>query len=63
MVPARWRLLVRQDGAWTEVAQAGEGALDRFDTLDFPARTTDALRVEIDLQAGFSAGILEWRIE
>ena len=62
-VPARWRLLARHDGGWTEVAQAGEGALDRFDTIDFPTRTTGALRVEIDLQDGFSAGILEWQIE
>jgi uncharacterized protein len=64
-IPATWRVLCRQDGQWRLVS--GNGPLkaekDRFNTIGFEPQTTDALRLDVQLQSGFSGGILEWRVE
>lgn len=36
---------------------------DRFNELRFALVKTNALRLEVTLQKGFSSGIHEWRIE
>lgn len=63
-VPASWRLLYREGGAWKEVERSsGYGVeQDRFNATSFAEVETDALRLEAQLRAGVSAGILEWRI-
>jgi hypothetical protein len=64
-VPRGWRLLYRAGDAWCVVPGAlGAGvAPDAWNRLEHDAVTTTALRIEADLQAGCSAGILEWRLE
>jgi DUF1680 family protein len=64
-VPASWRLLWRDGERWVPVAEPGAfgTAKDRFNEVLFATVRTTALRAEIVLQDGFSAGVLEWRIE
>ena len=52
------------DGAWKEVSGAGTFGTDadRFNVVEFEPVTTRRLRLEIQLQEGYSTGILEWRI-
>lgn len=63
-VPASWTLLYRDAGAWKPVPhpQGLDVTMDDFDTVTFDEITTDALRVEVQLQDGYSAGILEWKV-
>ncbi len=64
-IPKSWRLLYKEGDTWKPVADAsGYGtARDRDNRVRFaPVRTT-ALRVEVQLQEGFSGGILEWKVE
>ena len=37
--------------------------IDRFNRVTFDAVETKALRIEVQLQPEWSAGILEWRVE
>jgi hypothetical protein len=62
-VPESWRLLYRHDGAWRPVARTSDYgvSLDRLNAVTFEPVNTDGLRVEVQLQPGFSGGILEWR--
>ena len=64
-VPASWTLLYRDDGQWKPVtgASAFGVARDRFNEVTFDPVKTDGLRLEAQLQPGFSGGILEWRAE
>ena len=64
-VPETWRLLYRGDGEWKEVFKHGDYPVekDKFNTLEISPVKTDALRMEIKLQKGFSGGILEWKVE
>jgi DUF1680 family protein len=63
-VPASWRVLQRVGDAWTPVAGSSTPGTDkdRFNEVAFPAIETTALRLEVRLRSGFSAGILEWRV-
>ena len=64
-VPRGWRLLYRVGDLWRAVPGAGTAgvARDTWNRLAHDPVTTTALRLEADLQAGFSSGILEWRVE
>jgi hypothetical protein len=64
-VPESWRLLHRQDGEWRPVPTTSPLGVekDRYNVVTFAPVTTDALRVEVKLRAGFSGGILEWRVQ
>ena len=64
-VPKAWRLLCHADGQWKPVLDAaGAGvAKDAWNKKGFPPVRTTALRIEVDLQPGFSGGILEWRVK
>jgi hypothetical protein len=64
-VPAAWRLLRRDGERWIPVEGAsGFGTdRDRFNVATFAPLDTTALRIEVELREGFSAGVLEWRIE
>jgi len=63
-VPASWSLLYRDGETWKPVnnATAYGVATDKYNNVTFDAVETDALRVEVQLQPGYSGGILEWRI-
>ncbi|MBX7168883.1 MAG: glycoside hydrolase family 127 protein [Pirellulales bacterium] len=66
-VPASWRLVYRDGDAWRPVElQAGSAyatAVDRYNEIQFAPVETNAVRLEVQLQDGMSAGILEWRLE
>ena len=66
-VPAAWRILYRTgEGAWTPVDAAPEsygvrrGALN---TVRFTPVEADAVRLEVTLREGKSAGLFEWEVE
>src|SRR5262249_29800262 len=63
-LPQSWRLLYGDGGAWKPVPGAGDYPLkaDQFCEVRFGPVTTDALRLEVKLEAGFSGGILEWLV-
>ena len=64
-VPASWTLLARDGSGWKPI-KSGDAfgvAADRFNTVRFDAVNSTALRIELQLQDGFSAGVLEWRVE
>ena len=63
-VPRSWKLLYRDGDEWTPVKTSAEfgTSKDRFVEVEFAPVTTDALRIEVELQPQFSGGILEWRV-
>jgi uncharacterized protein len=65
-VPAEWRLLWLDGDHWRPVKLLkGEHygtALDQFNKVSFEPVTTRELRLEVKLKAGFSGGVLKWRV-
>lgn len=63
--PASWRVLYRDGGEWkpVEASTPGAVALDRFNRVTFAPVSTAALRLEVALQPGWSAGVQEWKVE
>jgi hypothetical protein len=63
-LPQSWRLLYRDGGAWKPVPEPTGYPTrpDQFCEARFQPVTTDALRLEVQLEPGFSGGILEWRV-
>lgn len=63
-VPASWRVLWWDGERWHPVRGASEYGVERdtFNRVTFEPVETTALRLEVQLQPGFSAGILEWRV-
>ena len=64
-IPASWRLLARLGDEWTPVTGASTFGveIDRFNLTTFDPVRTDALRIEVVMRAGYSGGVLEWRVE
>lgn len=64
-VPKRWRVLYRAGENWRPVvgASAAGVARDGYNPCTFEPVQTDALRIEVELRAGFSGGILELKID
>ncbi len=63
-VPSSWRLLYRDGEDWKPVDATGYGVQrDAYNTVAFPAVETKALRLDVQLQDGFSSGILEWKLK
>ncbi|MHC4941420.1 MAG: glycoside hydrolase family 127 protein [Planctomycetota bacterium] len=64
-VPESWQALYLEGGQWIPVKGAGTFGKekDRFNEVAFEPMKTRSLRLEVKLQAGFSGGILEWRVE
>ncbi|HOG29352.1 MAG TPA: hypothetical protein PLT35_08735 [Vicinamibacterales bacterium] len=62
--PRTWRLVYKRGDAWLPVETSGEYgvALDRYNTVRFTPVTTTAVRLEVSLPEGFSAGIHEWKL-
>jgi hypothetical protein len=63
-VPASWKVLYEDGGAWkpVETHEALGTARDKWNRVEFARVHTAALRIEAQLQPNFSAGILEWRV-
>jgi hypothetical protein len=62
-VPRAWRLAIKNGETFTPLPGEYPVARDQWNHVRLPAPiTTSALRLEVDLEPGFSGGILEWRI-
>jgi len=63
-IPKSWRLLYKDAGQWKQVSNAGRYGLekDKFNNVKFDPVQTSSLRLEVQLQPGFSGGILEWQV-
>ncbi len=66
-IPESWNLSYYKEGYWVPVPAAIKGPLpivkDGFNRVEFPKISTTALRLEVELQEGYSGGILEWRLD
>ena len=64
-VPASWRLLYKSGTNWVSVGQTGAYGTERntWNTVPFAPVTTTALRIELVMQEGFSAGLQELRVK
>ena len=64
-VPASWRILYKGGADWIPVQNTSPYIVekDRLTPVSFEPVNTQSLRVEVQLQSGFSAGIFEWTIE
>ena len=64
-LPASWRVLYREGDAWKPVATSDPFTTERdqYNAVTFEAVRTDALRLEIQLQPDYSAGVVEWSID
>jgi hypothetical protein len=63
-VPESWRVLYQEGDEWRPVEQvSGLGIkADAYNRAAFKPVETTGLRIEVDLQPGFSGGILEWKV-
>lgn len=63
-LPQAWRILYRVDSKWEAVANLTpyEIAKDKYCRVTFQPVKTKALRLEIQLQQDYSAGVLEWKV-
>ena len=64
-VPESWRLLYRNQAGWQAVGSPTAYGVERdtFNTVSFTPVTMTGLRLDVQLQAKFSSGILEWRVK
>jgi hypothetical protein len=64
-VPQSWQLLYQDGSEWKPVRGATLYGIemDRFNRVSFDAVQTRAVRIEVQLQSGWSGGILNWRVE
>jgi hypothetical protein len=64
-VPASWTLRARDGEGWTALADSETGGVekDTFNRVEFDPILTEALRLSVKLQDGYSGGILEWKVE
>ena len=63
-VPASWRLLYKSGDQWlpVETTDAFGTARNIWNALRFKPVTTSALRIELTMQQGFSAGLQELKV-
>jgi hypothetical protein len=64
-VPASWKLLYREGDQWkpVETTAAYGVAKDAWNKVTFKPVITSALKIEVVLQPGGSAGLQEWRVK
>ncbi len=62
-LPASWRLLAKRGDAWVAIEATYPLERDRMAAVRFTPITTTALKLEMVLDEGRSAGILEWTVE
>ena len=64
-IPESWQVLYRKEGKWQAAHEPGsmKAEPNKFNRVELDPVTTDALRVEVQLQDGYSGGVLEWRVE
>ncbi len=64
-VPASWRVLVRTDKGWRQVADRRRCGIhrDRYNVVAFEPIKTIGIRLDVQLASGYSCGILEWTFD
>jgi DUF1680 family protein len=64
-VPASWRLLYKSGEQWlpVETTSAFGTVRNTWNAISFKPVNTSALRIELSMQQGFSAGLQEWRVK
>lgn len=64
-IPAAWKIYYRKDGEWVPVknTSAYEIAKDKYNTVQFEAVFTNALKLEVQLPVDNASGIHEWIVE
>ncbi len=62
--PKSWKLLARVGGEWREVQVHGAlgTALNQYNRVSFEPLEADGLRIEMELQPEWCAGVLEWKV-
>ena len=62
--PASWTLSALQgDGSWKKLAESHTPVKDGWDEASFAPVKTRALRLDVQLPPGFSAGVREWKVD
>ncbi|MEK7677025.1 MAG: beta-L-arabinofuranosidase domain-containing protein [Verrucomicrobiota bacterium] len=63
-VPKSWRLSYKDGSDWKPVQARSDYAakVDQFNRVTFEPVQASAVRLEVELQPGFSGGVLEWRV-
>jgi len=63
-VPASWRVLYKSGDNWLPVRAAGDYtvAKNAWNTVSFAPVRTSALRLEVQMQKDWSAGVQEWKV-
>jgi len=64
-IPTSWKMLYKEGEAWKPVSPRTEYGLakNRFNSVDFEKVTSKSFRIEVQLQPGFSGGILQWEVK
>lgn len=66
-IPLSWRLLYKDDEKWKEVVLKKPFRYgiekDKLHEIEFEPITSNAMRLEVKLQEGFSGGLYEWNLE
>ena len=64
-VPESWRLLHKDGQRWKPLEDASEFGvkMDQYNRVTFRPVVTGGLRLEVQLQRGWSGGILQWRVQ
>ena len=64
-IPKSWRLMYKDGDQWKQVSNAGDYGVekDKFNKVSFDPVRTQSLRIDVQLQPEFSAGILEWQTD
>jgi hypothetical protein len=62
-VPQSWQILYRDGDAWlpVETPTAYATEIDTFNVVKFKPVKTSGLRLQVQLQKGYSSGVLEWK--
>ncbi|MCL2742902.1 MAG: glycoside hydrolase family 127 protein [Planctomycetaceae bacterium] len=62
-IPKSWTLSYRDGSDWKVLKTVDAPKKDAYDVIEFDAVETTGLRIDIQLQTGFSGGVLEWKTE
>ncbi len=64
-VPASWRILYKDGADWKPVENSGAWGIekDRYNKVSFKPVSTSALRLEVNFQPNFAAGVQRWRVK
>jgi len=62
--PAAWTLhALQRDGSWMPLTESRIPVTNGWDEVSFAPVRTRALRLDVQLPSGFSAGVREWKVE